>query len=247
MVRLTSDSAPLAGLYGSLSAHPFEVLPIPHVPPAGSDSPTLPAQDGSSTVCRFVYLGGWRSEQGVADLTDALILLRHEFEAGNFTAVVQANPRPSDREACVVRDRLKDADLPGVRVVESVLSREEFLDQLIAADVVLVPYSNDAYRYRTSGIFAEAVALGKPVITSRESWMSGELGDEPQFVFASNAPAELADAMRASANNLLQAKAAAARRQAEWTAFHNPASFYAQLVGVRREAELRHIARAGLP
>jgi glycosyltransferase involved in cell wall biosynthesis len=178
-----------------------------------------------------VYLGGWRTEQGVSDLADALIALRGDFAEGRFTATVQARASRADPQAAEVQRRLKAAAVPGVEIVEEVLSRERFLGALAAADFVVVPYQAEAYRYRTSGIFAEAVALGKPVITTRGSWMAGELGGDEPLLYTSGSPDDLARAIRGAAELSPELGAGAARRRSAWNAFHNPASFYDLLVG----------------
>jgi len=100
------------------------------------------------------------------------------------------------------------------------------VSSLLAADVVLVPYSSDAYRYRTSGIFAEAVALGKPVITTRGSWMSDGIDAETALLFESGNAVEFAAVMRVAASNLDALSDAAAERRGSWTDFHNPTRFY---------------------
>lgn len=230
-LRIVSDSAPLARSYAELAGMPVEVLPIPHaepgVPAAGAARP----RGGAGRPCHLVYVGGWRTEQGVSDLADALIAMRGDFQEGRFTATIQARPSSRDPEAAAVQRRLRAAAIPGVEIVEEVLSRERFLGCLAAADFVVVPYQLEAYRYRTSGIFAEAVALGKPVITTRGSWMAGELEGDEALLYTSGSPGDLARALRGAAGLRPELGARAARRRSAWTAFHNPARFYDLLVG----------------
>jgi glycosyltransferase involved in cell wall biosynthesis len=241
-VRITSDSAPLARLFAELDGRPVGVLPIPHSP--HECPPAAPAGRGA---CHLVYVGGWRGEQGVRDLVDALLAVRADFEAGRFTATIQANPSPADREACEARDRLRAAAIPGVELLEDILDGDRFLRCLASADLVLAPYDSDAYRYRTSGIFAEAVALGKPVITTRGSWMSGELGGDEALLFDSGDPDGLARALRSAAASLPELNARAARRRAAWTEFHHPRTFYDLLVGPAEDSAAGGRARgAGL-
>jgi len=46
---------------------------------------------------------------------------------------------------------------------------------LESVDVVLVPYWREIYWSRTSGIVLEAIASGKPIIVTSDTWMSDEL------------------------------------------------------------------------
>ncbi|HEX8363225.1 MAG TPA: glycosyltransferase [Longimicrobium sp.] len=233
-VRIVSDSAPLARSYAELAGMPVEVLPIPHAEP-GAGGAAAPARGGAGRPCHLVYVGGWRTEQGVGDLADALIAMRGDFAEGRFTATIQARASSVDPQAAAVQRRLKAAAIPGVEIVEEVLSRERFLGCLAAADFVVVPYQVEAYRYRTSGIFAEAVALGKPVITTRESWMAGELGGDEALLYTSGSPDDLVRTLRGAAGLLPELGARAARRRSAWNAFHNPATFYGLLVGDTRQ------------
>jgi glycosyltransferase involved in cell wall biosynthesis len=41
--------------------------------------------------------------------------------------------------------------------------------------VVVVPYDASGYREPTSGVFAEALAMGKPVVVTSGTWMAHEL------------------------------------------------------------------------
>src|SRR5262245_7630995 len=62
-----------------------------------------------------------------------------------------------------------------VVLVESRLSRLEYAQLLGAMDIVLVPYTAPDYSHSTSGIFAEAVATGRPVVVPTRTWMAAEL------------------------------------------------------------------------
>lgn len=55
------------------------------------------------------------------------------------------------------------------------LSRSEYLTSLNQADVVWLPYDGKIYRWRTSGIFVEAVLMGKIPLVQKGSWLALEL------------------------------------------------------------------------
>ena len=51
------------------------------------------------------------------------------------------------------------------------------------ADLVLIPYSAQSYRYRSSGVLVEAMAAGKPVVTTAGSWMAAQLTPQNAILF----------------------------------------------------------------
>ncbi|NGX63715.1 MAG: hypothetical protein KR126chlam6_01128, partial [Candidatus Anoxychlamydiales bacterium] len=45
----------------------------------------------------------------------------------------------------------------------------------IFSDIILLPYSSASYKFRTSGIFVEAITMGKIALTTPSTWMAYEL------------------------------------------------------------------------
>lgn len=62
-------------------------------------------------------------------------------------------------------------EMKNVTVIDGVLSEKEYADLLQTSDIILIPYRKKAFYSRTSGIFVDALRLGKPVVTTRETWM----------------------------------------------------------------------------
>ena len=62
-----------------------------------------------------------------------------------------------------------------IHLVSSFLTREEYYTLMSKADLILLPYQKQNYRYRTSGIFVEAIVAGAIPITSNNTWMATEL------------------------------------------------------------------------
>ncbi len=56
---------------------------------------------------------------------------------------------------------------PRVTVRTDVLSQPDYLSWLRQADLILLPYDPEVYRTRGSGIFAEALRFGVPVVATR--------------------------------------------------------------------------------
>lgn len=55
------------------------------------------------------------------------------------------------------------------------MPRDLYIGWLRTMDVALVPYSPATYAHRTSGIFGDAIAVGKPPVVTDGTWMAHEL------------------------------------------------------------------------
>ena len=62
-----------------------------------------------------------------------------------------------------------------VTLIPERLPDEEYAELLRHVDVVVIPYEGKRYREATSGVFAEALAMGKPVVVTSGTWMAHEL------------------------------------------------------------------------
>jgi glycosyltransferase involved in cell wall biosynthesis len=60
-------------------------------------------------------------------------------------------------------------------LVSERLSEEDYANMFRCLDIALIPYLLPGYKEATSGIFAEAVALGKPTVVTETTWMAHEL------------------------------------------------------------------------
>jgi glycosyltransferase involved in cell wall biosynthesis len=75
-------------------------------------------------------------------------------------------------------DRLKPnftACGPKVRVIGGPLSRRDYVDCILAADAILLPYKPSAYAMRHSAMFVEALAAGRSVLTVKGTPFADEL------------------------------------------------------------------------
>lgn len=85
---------------------------------------------------------------------------------------------PIEKFALVVPEK---ASLPipsyqiQMRKIKSNLPREQYLEELLLADVVLLPHEPDVYRYRTSGVLVEAIAAGKIPLVKAETYLASEM------------------------------------------------------------------------
>jgi glycosyltransferase involved in cell wall biosynthesis len=110
----------------------------------------------------------------------------------------------------------------GVTLIPEALNVADDGELFRSLDLVVIPYVHDVYREATSGIFAEALALGKPVVVPSGTWMAQELETAGAgMVFSREQPSGLADRVLEVARDMkAYAERAEASRDA-WRAFHS--------------------------
>jgi glycosyltransferase involved in cell wall biosynthesis len=217
-VRLATDSDRLRDLLEELTTLPIAVLPIPHVPPAACDGVVQPS--GRTRRCRLVSLGSARDEKGIYEILDAIRILHRDGFGEAFHVVLQCSePTPNVARAIAA---FAAEHLPHCELLADTLGADAYYRQLHQSDVVLLPYWRSIYAARTSGVFMEALAAGKPVIATRDTWMSGQLATHGAGVLCNDRdPADLARAVRQAAAELVPLSARARDRSAQWLAQHN--------------------------
>jgi glycosyltransferase involved in cell wall biosynthesis len=233
-VRLLTDSARLAAEYASLTTLPVEVVPIPHIGDiAGSSVPLTQPGLRADRPIRFVSLGDARTEKGFALLADAIRWLDAAGKLTGLEFVIQSHiASPVYAALATPRAELSRIGAPAVRLVDKVLSREEYAELLGGADVVLLPYTRRVYFARTSGPFTEALAAGKPVIVTADTWMSEELERHGAgLTFRDGDAADLAGTILRAKEGLAELSQAARARRGAWLRRHSPAAMVLALLG----------------
>lgn len=224
-IRIASDSLRLAEQIGRLTSLPVEVLPIPHTPPEA----TAPRAPGARI--RFASLGGARDEKGYVEILDAIRLLREEREGlAGLDFVLQSNDAAPDVQAAI--DDFAGECPAEVTLLRSALDEAAYTAALHATDVVLLPYWRSIYEARTSGVFLEALAAGKPVIATADTWMSDELALHGAGILVPDRdPAALAVAIRDAARDHATLAAKARAERTAVLARHSAAALVTQCMG----------------
>jgi glycosyltransferase involved in cell wall biosynthesis len=235
-LRFATDSARIREAYPTLD---MIVLPIPHTRRESNESACRELETSLQRLrgCRFVYLGRCRSEQGIATLVSALARLREEFRSERICAVIQAAAYADDPEAVAACTRLLELKLPNVLLLTRMVSDAEYDRLLRWTDNVLVPYAAEAYRFRTSGILAEALAGGRAVITTAGTWMSDQVEERSGILFESGDPGSLASAILRAVERSAELLRCAERYAQGFAVFHNPAHFVETLMPASRASE----------
>jgi glycosyltransferase involved in cell wall biosynthesis len=105
---------------------------------------------------------------------------------------------------------------------------DEYYRLLASADVVLCPYDPRAYRARSSGVFAEAVAAGTPTVVPADTWMASE--QEPGAGETYTDDRKLLLSLRRVCSDYAAYRAAAEAARERWRAYHTPENLLAQLL-----------------
>ena len=154
-----------------------------------------PRVDARPTILTWGLLGPGK---GIEWAIEALSLLGHLQPAPRYLVVGKTHPKVLERHGESYRAGLKaQAERLGVsHLVEfngSYLSLETLEGIVRDADVVLLPY--DSPDQVTSGVLIEAVAAGKPVISSRFPHAVELLGDGPGLLVPHRSPSSIAAAL----------------------------------------------------
>ena len=131
-------------------------------------------------------LGEFRGEKGGRLALEALALCFGEHPG--LSVVVQVADKA---QAAIVSEAL--AGVPGtggLALAMGPLSPDDFETCVGACRLLALPYHPRRYAARVSGLFAEAVAWGRPVVAPDETWMSDMIG-------AGRAAGELFDTLTA--------------------------------------------------
>jgi glycosyltransferase involved in cell wall biosynthesis len=175
-VLFHSDTHILAAEFSRLTGLPFHVLPIPF------DQDHLRRRLGENRrpakPLVIGYLGDARVEKNYADLPNAVAELWKEYVAsGRARFVLQSNFNIPGGELGILQASQKLSQYPADKVdlITTALNGADYYDRVADADIIVIPYDPERYRGRSSGILIEAMAAGKPVVTTRGSWMATQV------------------------------------------------------------------------
>jgi glycosyltransferase involved in cell wall biosynthesis len=109
-----------------------------------------------------------------------------------------------------------------VKLIPERLSEQDYADLLGHLDVVLIPYCHENYATATSGVFAEALALSKPVVVPTGTWMASELRKSGGGVeFRMGSVEDLTARVVEIIARYDELKSKALQFMQSWTLFHN--------------------------
>jgi glycosyltransferase involved in cell wall biosynthesis len=178
-VRFYTDTDLLKAQYDKQSEIRFVTVPIPfrhelidrHARDEGRAMTAARAKN-------IVYMGDARPEKGYQLLPDMVQALWPNYvEKGKVCFTFQSNFNVPGGEPGMfeARQRLQHFPSETVRLLTEPMPPAEYYRHLGEADVVIIPCLADRYAARSSGILAEALAAGKPVIVPANTWMAAQI------------------------------------------------------------------------
>ena len=224
-IIIATDSDELAHDYQLMTKRKVKTFPIPHI----KESQTHPKRIRSEPV--ISYLGEARVEKGFHLLPEAIeqVLSSKERLRSFPLFFVQGVSHKQNDEGLVQKAQEKLKSLAkihnNIKITERSLTGEEYHGFLSNADILLLPYSQKAYRSRTSGIFAEGMGQGKLMIIPEMTWMYKQILNFKGIAmsFEDGNPASLADAIVRSINYFDEMDCDILTSSSKkWNAFHNP-------------------------
>lgn len=207
-LRLFADTEPLAAQFAALSGQEVRPVPLPvEVPPL--------ALHQTGPLPHVVFAGGARAEKGYARLPEAIAAV-----AGRARFTLQSGPVGAEADPLLQRAHRQLRGMAQVMLVERALDPADYAALLAGADLLLLPYDGPTYGARSSGILAEALALGLPAVVPEDCWMAAAAGPDRAVAIASGAP--VGPALAAALDRLPALGEAARLAAPEWRARHNP-------------------------
>ncbi len=169
-VVLTAVEPRLCRLIQELAQLPCDPAPMHHYYPSPAPPPPgLPA-DGR---VRISIMGEDRRQKGGDILAE--VVARACVTAPNAKIFVQI----AERERAEALSRQVSAVPSNAEVSIHIghLPTEDYFRHFLDSDLILQPYQPGAYALMPSGIFADAAALGVPVVAPERTWMADRLAE----------------------------------------------------------------------
>jgi glycosyltransferase involved in cell wall biosynthesis len=166
-----------------------------------------------SAIPRVAILGGTRREKGSYLIPDIIRATRSRVDV-EFLVHLTNNTLTAGEAAQLATI----ANEPGVIVIHEALTLDDYEAALSSADVLLFPYESIPYRKRTSGVFGEAVAFGKPVVVTPGTWMADQIagGRASGTIAVDIRPTSIVEALAACLANLESHRASAESLSNDW-------------------------------
>jgi glycosyltransferase involved in cell wall biosynthesis len=184
-IRIFADTVELVNEFRELGAPEIFLAPIPVFltgAPIAENKRTSKTDSKDKITVSFV--GQARKDKGFHLLPNIIEVILPYIKLGKASVKIQVNDEVS-------KDKLNKAIVNqligmGCEIIEGNLNPTEYMDLIIGSDIILLPYIGDAYKSQSSGIFAEAMALGKIVVTHEGTWMAKQINKRDASVGETN-------------------------------------------------------------
>jgi len=163
---------------GVVDVHPYALLAEAERMAWLQRRPATRTVAGSARRQALLFGGDLKLDKGIAWVAAALPTLLVEHHDIDFLIHLGDN-RFADPRLDLLRQRVVElADRwPHLKVVEGHIAPPDWDGMIALADFLLIPYDPGAYRWKTSGIFWEALFKGRPgaaIAVTKGTWMERE-------------------------------------------------------------------------
>jgi len=166
-VYFYTDTDDLTEQYNFLGITKFTTLPLPHT----YDNSL---HKSKTDKIRITYLGDARTEKGYHLLPKICTDLWKYLKNDKIEFYIQSNYNIPEGETkpMVARNQLQLLDSKNIHLLMKPLDIESYQNLLLTSSILLLLYDADNYYARSSGILAEALSAGIPVIVPTRTWMA---------------------------------------------------------------------------
>lgn len=174
-VAFYTDTVPLTEQWNLLGVYSFQTLPIPQ------DEGLRKKRHELGSPIIVSYIGDARDEKGfqyLARLVGDIRAAGYNSEKVKFRFQSNFNIPMGEPGSRIAKAELSLMFDNGVELLEGPFDSDEYASLISASDILLVPYDENNYYARSSGVFAEALVAGVPVVYPAKSWMGRELLEE---------------------------------------------------------------------
>jgi len=168
-IHLCADSDILVQRLSDVAGEPFGLLPMFSVTDFSAVEDDLSSFDQAPIPrTRVLYpTGNMRLGKGY----DLVCHLARQLQREDIELLIR---RPANEFTDPKLLELAN-EISNATVLDGILTPEEYVRLLQDADVVLIPYRRREFYSRTSGIFADAVYLNKPMVGTADTWLGRQI------------------------------------------------------------------------
>lgn len=234
----TAQSSRMAEFLSWLLSHPVTASPMLNAYNlAGNADQPDAVKKITAGACRIAIIGCAKSEKGFDLVPDLLRLLTAKIPNPNFFVQVTTEHKAWTKEIAGIQT------MTNVELHHGALAERDYFEKLQNADIVLLPYRPLEYKYMTSGIFSEAVAMGKVIVAPDSSWMSEQIKNRKGAgkLFASFDAQSIADAVLAALKDYETLAADAGRYAESWKQEQNLSKYIDELLTAYYIKEIRNV------
>ena len=167
-LHLRVDSRRLAEMIENDTGERIPVLPF--FSPMG-DEPAAPAKPGHPAERFQLVYPTWLPARDKG--FDLVIDLAEKLRGKNVDIFVRENCGKVS-EVCIPSEASRDG---GLRLLNDFLQPGSYRELLLKSDLVLIPYAAWQFQTRTSGVVADAIQVGTPMVGTADTWIGDQIED----------------------------------------------------------------------